>query len=211
MYDYSWPITLGQRVTVAQRITDIGRSSIHLDYEVRADGDVAATAEVVLISYDREEQAAQLIPTAWWEESKPTSASTPPLRTSHSFCRARRPVRGRTYLRAIGDGWTMAYDTLKADLRGVAFTTPTPFTPESLAVDHAALRDHIWWLGDAGARMLVPCGNTGEYYALEPAERSAVVDAGAGVGSVVGGIGGVCLLRHGWRRSTPTPGPTACW
>lgn len=88
----------------------------------------------------------------------------------------------------------MAYQELKENLRGVAFTNPTHFTEDGTQVDHEALKAHVSWLADSGARLIVPCGNTGEYYSLSNEERIAVVETVAdGVGdavSIVGGIGG---------------------
>lgn len=79
-------------------------------------------------------------------------------------------------------------------MRDVAFTTPTPFTPDGEAVDHEALRENLERLEAAGASLFVPCGNTGEYDALEHAERKAVVethvDALSEGATVVGGLGG---------------------
>ncbi len=88
----------------------------------------------------------------------------------------------------------MSHESLKSDLRGVAFTTPTPFTEDRESVRHDDLASHVSWLRDRGARVVVPCGNTGEYYSLTNDERVAVVetaaDAMGGEGSVVGGVGG---------------------
>ena len=88
----------------------------------------------------------------------------------------------------------MAYDSLKSDLRGVAFTNPTPFSEDGEAVRHDELAAHVESLREAGARLVIPCGNTGEYYSLSNDERVAVVetvvDAMDGEGSVVAGLGG---------------------
>lgn len=88
----------------------------------------------------------------------------------------------------------MAYEHLKDDLRGVAFTTPTPFTKgaDDVAYDH--LRSHAQWLEDAGAGVVIPCGNSGEYYSLTDEERTSVVAETVDVldddTSVVAGVGG---------------------
>ena len=88
----------------------------------------------------------------------------------------------------------MSHESLKSDLRGVAFTNPTPFTDDGDDVRHDDLSAHVSWLRDRGARLVIPCGNTGEYYSLTNDERVAVVetvaDAMGGEGSVVGGVGG---------------------
>lgn len=79
-------------------------------------------------------------------------------------------------------------------LREVAFTTATPFTPDGTAVDYEALERNLAYLEEHGATVFIPCGNTGEYYALSRGERTEVVatsvaatDADA---TVIGGAGG---------------------
>lgn len=88
----------------------------------------------------------------------------------------------------------MAYESLKNDLKDVAFTNPTPFSEDGEAVRHDELAANVEFLRDAGAQLIVPCGNTGEYYSLSNDERAAVVettaDAFGDAGSVVGGVGG---------------------
>lgn len=88
----------------------------------------------------------------------------------------------------------MAYETLKGALADVAFTTAVPFTEDGASVRHEAMADNLSALYAAGARVFVPNGNTGEYYALSPAERTAVVrthvDAVGDDATVVGGVGG---------------------
>ncbi len=70
----------------------------------------------------------------------------------------------------------MAYRKLRDSLRGVGFTLPTPFTEGASNVYHETLREHVRFLADAGAELLIPCGNTGEYYSLSHAERVDVVE-----------------------------------
>ncbi|WP_458187006.1 dihydrodipicolinate synthase family protein [Haladaptatus sp. NG-WS-4] len=88
----------------------------------------------------------------------------------------------------------MDYESLKEDLRDVAFTNPTPFSEDGETVLHDELAVNVKYVRDAGARLIVPCGNTGEYYSLSNDERVAVVEttteAFDGAGSVVGGVGG---------------------
>lgn len=88
----------------------------------------------------------------------------------------------------------MAYQRLKDRLRTAGFTLPTPFTEDGTAVNHDALEANVAFLRDAGASLLVPCGNTGEYYSLSNDERvgvvQTVVDAVDDSATVVGGIGG---------------------
>jgi 4-hydroxy-tetrahydrodipicolinate synthase len=88
----------------------------------------------------------------------------------------------------------MSYESLKEDLRGVAFTNPTPFTEDGESVRHEAMRENLEAIVDAGGRLIIPCGNTGEYYSLTNEERVAVVEttveAVGDSASVVAGVGG---------------------
>ena len=52
--DYHESILREQDVTVAVAVTDVGRSSFTLGYEISADGRVAATGESVQVVVDRE-------------------------------------------------------------------------------------------------------------------------------------------------------------
>jgi 4-hydroxy-tetrahydrodipicolinate synthase len=65
---------------------------------------------------------------------------------------------------------------LRSRFETVAFTTAVPFTEDTQSVDHDALAANLRRLYDAGARLFIPCGNTGEYYALTDEERLAVVE-----------------------------------
>lgn len=90
---------------------------------------------------------------------------------------------------------------LRERLAGVAFTTPVPFTDDTTAVDHDALAQNVSGLYEAGARVFVPCGNTGEYYALTDEERVAVVEthveaAGEDATVVAGAGGNVAGIRR---------------
>lgn len=88
----------------------------------------------------------------------------------------------------------MAYDDLKDDLRGVAFTNPTPFSDDDEDVLHDELTSNLEYIADAGGQVIIPCGNTGEYYSLSTDERIDVVrtsvDAVGDRMAVVGGAGG---------------------
>jgi len=88
----------------------------------------------------------------------------------------------------------MDYETLKEDLRGVAFTNPTPFDETGETIRHDALAENLRAVVDAGGRAIIPCGNTGEYYSLTHEERVAVVETTVeAVGddaTVVAGVGG---------------------
>lgn len=65
--EYEQPIVFGQDVVVALSVTDIGTSSITMDYEIRADGDVAATAETVIVTVDPEGDGPRPVPDEWRE------------------------------------------------------------------------------------------------------------------------------------------------
>jgi acyl-CoA thioester hydrolase len=63
--DYERPITLDQDVAVTTSIADLGDSSISMDHEILADGEVAATANVVQITVDPETGETISIPSEW--------------------------------------------------------------------------------------------------------------------------------------------------
>jgi acyl-CoA thioester hydrolase len=63
--DYRAPITWGQSVTVGVRVPDLGTASFPMAYEVRADGDVAATAETTIVVVDPETGESRPIPDEW--------------------------------------------------------------------------------------------------------------------------------------------------
>lgn len=60
--DYRRSITLEDDVTVAVGIDDLGETSLTLSQEVRADGEVAATAETTLVVLDSETREPMPIP-----------------------------------------------------------------------------------------------------------------------------------------------------
>jgi acyl-CoA thioester hydrolase len=65
--DFRAPIELADDVTVGLSIGDIGRSSIPMDYEIRAGGGVAATGHTVQVVFDRETGDAVPVPDEWRE------------------------------------------------------------------------------------------------------------------------------------------------
>ncbi|WP_435349427.1 acyl-CoA thioesterase [Haloarchaeobius sp. HRN-SO-5] len=65
--DFERPITLEDDVEVAIWVTDVGNSTIRFAYEVRASGEVAATAETVQVVYDTETQEPRPVPDEWRE------------------------------------------------------------------------------------------------------------------------------------------------
>lgn len=65
--DYERPIELGDEVSIGIGVGDIGRSSIPMTYEIRSNGDHAATAETVLVLIDTETGSSRRIPEPWRE------------------------------------------------------------------------------------------------------------------------------------------------
>lgn len=88
----------------------------------------------------------------------------------------------------------MEYQQIKSDLRGVAFTNPTPFDDTGDKIQHDKLADNVQHVVEAGGRLIIPCGNTGEYYSLTDQERIRVVEtvvkAVGDTATIVGGVGG---------------------
>lgn len=88
----------------------------------------------------------------------------------------------------------MSFAALKEKLRGVAFTTATPFSQDKEEVQYERLQEHVQSLSSAGAEVFIPCGNTGEYYSLTDDERVGVVRATVQGASdddaVIGGVAG---------------------
>jgi 4-hydroxy-tetrahydrodipicolinate synthase len=88
----------------------------------------------------------------------------------------------------------MTHEPLRRSLANVAFTTTTPFTADGASVHREAVRENTAALVEAGAELVIPCGNTGEYYALGRDERVAVVAetvaAVDGDATVLAGAGG---------------------
>lgn len=65
--DFERPIDWGDDVVVAVRADELGTSSIPLEYEIRVDGDVAATAETLMVTFDPEAGEPRPIPDPWRE------------------------------------------------------------------------------------------------------------------------------------------------
>jgi acyl-CoA thioester hydrolase len=65
--EYRHPIEWGDTVTVDLRVTDIGSSSLTVEYRVRVGETVCATAETVLVTFDRSEQESVSLPDDWRE------------------------------------------------------------------------------------------------------------------------------------------------
>ncbi|UPW00742.1 acyl-CoA thioesterase [Halorussus gelatinilyticus] len=65
--DFRRPVEMDHDVTVAMRVPEIGESSLPMEYEVRADGAVAATGETVQVAVERETKSSRPIPESWRE------------------------------------------------------------------------------------------------------------------------------------------------
>ena len=72
--DFRSPIAFGDEVEVGVRTSRVGTKSFELEYEVRADGRVAAEGKSVLVGYDYERGASVEIPAKWREWLAPEVA-----------------------------------------------------------------------------------------------------------------------------------------
>lgn len=88
----------------------------------------------------------------------------------------------------------MSYETLKENLRDVAFTTAAPFSEDGEEMLYDELERNTRAVMDAGGRVFIPCGNTGEYYSLSEEERIGMVrttvETVGDAGTIIGGVGG---------------------
>jgi 4-hydroxy-tetrahydrodipicolinate synthase len=84
-------------------------------------------------------------------------------------------------------------DRVKADLHHVVVTTVTPFKPTG-ELDLSAIKQQVRHVIDGGVRVLIPCGNTGEFSSLSAAEARQVtaetVAAADPETTVIAGVGG---------------------
>jgi acyl-CoA thioester hydrolase len=65
--DYDAPVELGDDVTVGVSLSDPGTTSFRSDYEIRANGDVAATGASVQLVADAETVEPVDLPDDWRE------------------------------------------------------------------------------------------------------------------------------------------------
>ncbi len=65
--DYRQPVTDDTYVTVAVRTLEPGNSSVPMEYEIRTDGEVVATAETVMVAIDYETGETRRLPDEWRE------------------------------------------------------------------------------------------------------------------------------------------------
>ncbi|MWV40621.1 thioesterase family protein [Natrialba sp. INN-245] len=63
--DYAQPIEADESVTVALGVRELGDASIPIEYEVRADSTVAATARTVQVVVDAGTGESQSVPSTW--------------------------------------------------------------------------------------------------------------------------------------------------
>jgi acyl-CoA thioester hydrolase len=73
--DFRSPISLGERVEVGVRPSRLGTKSFELEYEVRANGRLAAEARSVLVGYDYARGESVEIPAEWREWLEPTGVA----------------------------------------------------------------------------------------------------------------------------------------
>lgn len=65
--DYLQTIEWGAEISIGVRVTEIGTKSFGMEYEVRTDGEVAATAETVQVAVDLDGSGTRPIPEGWRE------------------------------------------------------------------------------------------------------------------------------------------------
>jgi acyl-CoA thioester hydrolase len=73
--DFRSPIALGEQVEVGVRPARVGTKSFELEYEVRADGRLAAEAKSVLVGYDYVRGESVEIPVEWREWLEPAEVT----------------------------------------------------------------------------------------------------------------------------------------
>lgn len=63
--DFQRPIEPIDAVTVAVGVAELGRSSFTLEYEIRTDAGVHATAETTMVAFDRAARESRPLPDRW--------------------------------------------------------------------------------------------------------------------------------------------------
>ncbi|WP_307720024.1 dihydrodipicolinate synthase family protein [Paenibacillus koleovorans] len=88
---------------------------------------------------------------------------------------------------------SMEYETIAKRLETISAIPVTPFHPVTKRIDWAALEQNIHFLLEQGLQVIVPCGNTSEFYSLTleeaKAEIAKVVEIVNGRALVVAGVG----------------------
>jgi 4-hydroxy-tetrahydrodipicolinate synthase len=69
----------------------------------------------------------------------------------------------------------MEHSKLRDALAGVSVTTATPFSDNLKDLDSSGIEKNLQFLVEEGIGMVVPCGNTGEFYSLSEGEWTDVV------------------------------------
>ncbi|MHA2068070.1 MAG: dihydrodipicolinate synthase family protein [Candidatus Thorarchaeota archaeon] len=69
----------------------------------------------------------------------------------------------------------MEHTRLREALAGVSVTTATAFSENLKDLDSSGIAKNLRFLADEGIGMVVPCGNTGEFYSLSESEWTDVV------------------------------------
>ncbi|MGY5865297.1 MAG: dihydrodipicolinate synthase family protein [Candidatus Thorarchaeota archaeon] len=87
----------------------------------------------------------------------------------------------------------MDYEKFKEILSGYSVTTATPFSEDFAEVDVVAIASNIEFLTKNQVPLIIPNGNTGEFYSLSEEEWSTVlqaaVDATSGNSTIMSGVG----------------------
>ena len=106
----------------------------------------------------------------------------------------------------------MADQELVQKLRNVHAVNVTPFREDG-TIDYVGLEDNVRFLLDNGAEVIVPCGNTGEFYALTVEEAQAVARFVAekvnGRATVLVGVGHDLKTAHEMALSAQDAGADA--
>lgn len=74
--DFRRPIEFDQEVTVGLRVAELGTKSFRMEYEIRADDEVAATGESVQVAVEPDGDGTRPVPESWRE---PIEAHEPHL------------------------------------------------------------------------------------------------------------------------------------
>ncbi|KIL52131.1 dihydrodipicolinate synthase family protein [Jeotgalibacillus soli] len=87
----------------------------------------------------------------------------------------------------------MAYENLKGKLETISGICITPFNKDTKEIDWAGVEENIEFLLENGVEVIVPCGNTSEFYSLtiEEAKQeiNKVVEIVNGRATVIAGVG----------------------
>ena len=87
----------------------------------------------------------------------------------------------------------MEHTKLRDALAGVSVTTATPFSENLKELDVDGINKNLRFLVEEGIGLVVPCGNTGEFYSLSESEWTEVVrttvDAVGSKLAVIAGVG----------------------